>query len=162
MNEKLIQLKKSNRWYYSFDGISKRYLGSGIAQICQKELKLIYPPNTTTVKLPKMNKNQDAFFDEIEKKWTVKESEKVKEKKLNEKDENGIKLYRKNSNGEIVKRRSSELSLELEKVKKEKDKIEAAIKLETLKNTMLDRIISKYATAEEKKELENISKIINS
>jgi len=160
--DELIQLKKSNRWYYSFDKDTGIYLSSGLAQIDQIELKLIYPPNTTTIKPPKHSDLEDAYFIEKDKKWTLKESDKSRKEKLKEKNADGIYINKIDANSEVAAKTQAEIDDEIEETNKIKVKKAAMIDLENMMNVMLERSVMKHALAGEKEEIERLRDIVNS
>lgn len=104
----LLNIDKGNKMnYYAFnqEGIftgivrgQKNPRGSGFLQ----------PANSTTITPIDTNEYEDAYFDIPLQQWSLVPNEKAIEKKLEERDENGILLFEKTENG-FFKERSQEV-----------------------------------------------------
>ena len=153
--------------YHQYDPITGKFLGSWKAQLDPIEKKYLHPNNTTFIAPPQRTKYQWPYWDatiinsdETKGNWVLKDSDIETTRKLIQKNEFGVSLYRRQGNFAIA--------LSPEELDKNKTvKLKSFLKLEANKlktqllSDVLDKIIQKALTPEQLKYLNELNTIIS-
>jgi len=145
--------------YHQYDKETGKYLGSGKCQLDPIEMKFLFPPFTTSLIPPKVDASKNPHF--INGEWTLKDSENEKIRKLGLKNSDGVSIY-KPVGKEVVEKTPEEISQDKETKIKGEAKAKARNDLDSLKSTILDRVIKDHATKQELDQIKEWENIINS